>query len=83
MNVNVSAHKSDLLKSYYLFGNKTCYLFICHFYYQSTALAFIALKCLFNSLEVLRHRVWKVSGPIPSQGPRHLKDVIKLVHVPR
>ena len=27
------------------------------------------------------HRVWEVQGSIPSQGPHHIKDVIKMVPV--
>ena len=27
------------------------------------------------------HRVWEVPGSIPSQGPRHTKDVMKMVPV--
>ena len=39
-------------------------------------------QCLLDSLVVeCWHRVWEVPGLIPSQGPRHVKNVMKMVPV--
>ena len=55
---------------------------ICKIFFFKMIAIFISLYRLLDSLVVeCWHRVREVPGSIPSQGPRHTKDVIKMVPV--
>ena len=71
---NVDINHEDVLMNFKLTQRDWCVQLVSYTYWlRYHLLDSLVVDCW--------HRVWKIPGPMPSQGPRHTKDVIKMVPV--